>query len=232
MIKKVFLIFFCVINSLGYSQNYTIFHNNFISFRQPLPDNFNLVKNEIPTEINIFLIEDKVNVPVLISIHVRDDKFINGKKKINDQKIASLKSIYGENRIDKVYSYFKSIPSKGNAFVHGREKIKNNLFLYLYSKEFRGLTEGFLLLANSNYILGYVKVFESMDENPYFFKTYFIDNNIVNVLVYDEGYDIDDGTDDSKYSYSVLSISEKGVITNLDKEKSIKVLKKNKKYIN
>ncbi|AZJ33792.1 hypothetical protein SAMN05444344_0381 [Tenacibaculum mesophilum] len=227
MIKKVFLIFFCVFSSLGYSQNYIIFQNNFISFRQPLPDNFNLVKNEIPAEINIFLIEDKVNVPVLTSIHVRDDKFINRKK-----KIASLKSIHGEQRIDKVYSYLKSIPSRGNAFVHGRKKIKNNLFLYLYSKEFRGLTEGFLLLANSNCILGYVKVFESMNENPYFFKTYLIDNNIVNVLVYDDGYDIDDGTGDSKYSYSVLYISEKGVITNLDKEKLIKVLKKNKKYIN
>ncbi|MFL0080051.1 hypothetical protein, partial [Tenacibaculum maritimum] len=62
--KKVFLIVSCMIYSLGYSQGYTLFKNSFVPFRISLPDNFNLVKNKIPIEINIFFIENKVKVPV------------------------------------------------------------------------------------------------------------------------------------------------------------------------
>ncbi|CAA0199799.1 conserved hypothetical protein [Tenacibaculum maritimum] len=229
--KKVFLIVSCMIYSLGYSQGYTLFKNSFVPFRISLPDNFNLVKNKIPIEINIFFIENKVKVPVLASIHVKDNKFINGQKKISDRKIVYLKSNYGKKKIDKIYSYLNSVPKKGNAFIHGRNKINKNLFLYLYSKEYKGLTEGFLLLANSNCILGYLKVFESTDQTPYFFKSYFIKNNIVNVQMYDEDYDIDDGTDNSKSFYSILSISKKGIITNLNEEKSIEFIEENKQLI-
>ncbi|XKX04561.1 hypothetical protein R8G61_09290 [Tenacibaculum maritimum] len=49
--------------------------------------------------------------------------------------------------------------------------------------------------------------------------------------MYDEDYDIDDGTDNSKSFYSVLSISKKGIITNLNEEKSIEFIEENKQLI-
>ncbi|MFV0249302.1 MAG: hypothetical protein ACK5H1_10160 [Tenacibaculum sp.] len=193
MIKKLFLIFFCVMSFLGYSQSYTIFQNKFSPFRQSLPDNFNLVKSEIPTKINIFFMKD------------------------NSINVANL----------------KSMPNKGNAFIHGKKIINKNFSLYLYSTEYKFTVKGYLLLASSKYLLGYVKVYEH-SYGPDFFRSYIINNNVISVLTHDEYYDIDidDGMDNSKCSYSVLSITEKGSIINLNRNESIKFLKENKQKIN